>query len=269
MPPLQPKLLTGRSQHFKRHQSAVQGFSLYRLDALQAKESNNPPKRATGPSQFSECQYPMVLIPFVMATGPPGVHIMRSLKPEVPVSTSQHLKCHQVILQALSLYPLHALQPKEGNHPPKRGTCPPQLSKCQCPMVPISFGVAAPAPGVYIMPSLQPKLPLSRSQHFKRHQSAGQGFSLYPLDALQEKKGNNPPKRRTPASQFLECPPPVVPIRFAVDAARPGVHIMPSLQPELPIRRSQHFKCHHSAVRGFPLYRLDALQAKKAGRVGR
>ena len=108
--------------------------------------------------------------------------------------------------------------------------------------------------GVHIMPSLQPGLPISRSQPFKCHQSAVQRFSPYQLDALQAKKGNEPPKRRTCPSQFSECPSPMVPIPSAVAAAPPGVHSMPSLQPGLPIGKSQLFKCHQSVVQRFSPY---------------
>ena len=41
---------------------------------------------------------------------------------------------------------------------------------------------------------------------------------------------------------------------------------MPSLQPELPISRAQHVKCHPSAVHGFSLYQLAPLQAKKGNK---
>ena len=73
-----------------------------------------------------------------------------------------------------------------------------------------------------------------------------------------QKKAINPPKRRNGPSQFSEGPSPMVPIPFALAAAPPGVHVMPSLQPELPIGRSQHFKCHQSAAQRFSLYLLGA-----------
>ena len=263
MPSLQPGLPISRSQPFKCHQSAVQRFSPYQLDALQAKKGNEPPKRPTCPSQFSECPSPMVPIPFAVAAAPPGVHMMPSLQPGLPISTSQRFKCHQSAVQSFSPYQLDALQAKKGNEPPKLRTCPSQFSACPSPMVPIPFAVATAPPRGHSMPSLQPGLPISRSQPFKCHRSAVQRFSPYQLDALQAKKGNEPPKRPTCPSQFSGCPSPMVPIPFAVAAAPPGVHMMPSLQPGLPISRSQPFKCHQSAVQRFSPYQLDALQAKK------
>ena len=65
----------------------------------------------------------------------------------------------------------HCKQKKAINHP-KRQSCPSQFSEGPSPMVPIPFAVAAPPPGVHIMPSLQPKLLIGRSQHLKCHQSA-------------------------------------------------------------------------------------------------
>ena len=38
------------------------------------------------------------------------------------------------------------------------------------------------------------------------------------------------------------------PIPLAVAAAPPGVHIMPSLQPRLPISRLRRLECHQSAA---------------------
>ena len=139
----------------------------------------------------------------------------------------------------------------------------PHSSPNPSPMVPIPFAVAAAPHGVDIMPSLQPGLPISRPQRFKCRQSAVQRFSPYQLDALQAKKGNEPPKRRTCPSQFSECPSPMVPILFVVAAAPPRVHIMPSVQPGLPISKSQPFKCHQSVVQRFSPYQVDALQAEK------
>ena len=81
-------------------------------------------------------------------------------------------------------------------------------------------------------------------------------FCLQCTQHCKQKKAINPPKRPTCPSQFSEGPSPMVPIPFAVAAAAPGVHIMPSLQPELPIGRSQHFKCHQSAAQRFSLYLL-------------
>ena len=289
MPSLQPALPISRSQPFKCHPSVVHRFSSYQLVALQAKKGNEPPKRRHCPSQFSECRSRMVPIPFAVAAAPPGVHIMPSLQPGLPISKSQPFKCHQSIVQRFSPYQLDALQAKKGNEPPKRRTCPSQFSKCPSPMVPIPFEVAAAPPGVDIMPSLQPGLPISRSQRFKCHQSVVQRFLPYKLDALQPKKGKEPPKRRTCPSQFSECPSPMVPIplqwlrrplgvvphsspsartqwsQFLLQwLRRPlGVHIMPSLQPGLPISRSQPFKWHPSAVQRFSPYPLDVLQAKK------
>ena len=208
----------------------------------------------------------MVPIPFVVATGPPRVTIMPSLQPKLPVSRSQHFKRHQSAVEGFSLYPLDALQAKKAITPQSMELVPHTSPSASVQWSPFLFVVAAAAPGVHIMPSLQPKVPISRSQHLKRQQSAVQGFSLYPLDALSAKKGNNPPKRpkRGPClSHFSEGQCPMVPIPFAVAPASRGVHIMPSLHPELPNSRSQHFKCHQSAARGFSLYPLDALQPKK------
>ena len=263
MPSLQSGLPISGSQPFKCHQSAVQRFSPYQLDALQANKGNEPPTRRTCPSQFSECPSPMVPIPFAVAAVPRGLHIMPSLQSGLPISGSQPFKCHQSAVQRFSPYQLDALQAKKGNEPPKRRTCPSQFSECPSPMVPIPFAVAAAPHGVHIMPSLQSGLPVSTSQPFKCHESVAQRFSPYQLDALQAKKGNEGPKLRTCPSQFSECPSPMVPIPFAVAAVPPGVHIMPSLQSGLPISTSQPFKCHQSAVQRFSPYQLDALQAKK------
>ena len=145
---------------------------------------------------------PMVPIPFVVAAAPHGVHIMPSLQSGLPISRSQPFKCHQSAVQRFSPYPLDALQAKKGNEPPTRRTCPSQFSECPSPTVPIPFVVAPALPGVHIMPALQYGLPISRSQPFKCHQSPVQRFSPYQLDALQAKKGNEPPKRRTCPSQF-------------------------------------------------------------------
>ena len=81
-----------------------------------------------------------------------------------------------------------------------------------------------------------------------------------------QKRGEKIPKRPTGPSLISECPSPIVPIPFAMAAAPPGVQIMPSVQPKVPISRSQHVKCHQSAVQGFSLYQLDALQAKRKAR---
>ena len=196
----------------------------------------------------------MVPIPFAMAAAPHGVDIMPSLQPGLPMSRSQPFKCHQSAVQRFSPYQLDALQAKKGNEPPKRRTCPLHFSECPSPMVPFSFVVAAAPPAVDIMPSLQSGLPISKSQPFKCHQSAMRRFSPYQLDALQAKEGNEPRKRRTCPSQLSERPSPMVPIPFVVALARRGVHSMPSLQPGLPVSRSQPFKCHQSAVQRFSPY---------------
>ena len=67
------------------------------------------------------------------------------------------------------------------------------------------------------MPSLQPELPISRSQHFKCHQSAVQGISLYQLDALQAKKGNKPPKALNLSLRAIRMPVPNGPNSFCSD----------------------------------------------------
>ena len=84
--------------------------------------------------------------------------------------------------------------------------------------------------------------------------------------SVRKKKATNPPKRPTSPSQFSEGPSPMVPIPFAVAAAPPGVHIMPSRKCDLLVGRAQHVKCQQSAVQGFSLYQLDALQAKKGSK---
>ena len=190
------------------------------------KKGNEPPKRRTCPSQFPECPSPMVPIAFAVAAAPPWVHIMPAPQPGLPISRSQRFKCHQSAAHGFSPYQVDALQAKKGNEPPKCRTCPSQFLECPSPMVPIPFAVAAAPPRVHIMPSLQPGLPISRSQPFKCHQSAVQGFSPYQLDPLQAKKGNEARKRRTCPSQFSECPSPMVPIPFAVAAVPPGVYRM-------------------------------------------
>ena len=76
-------------------------------------------------------------------------------------------------------------------------------------------------------------------------------MSPYQLVALQGKKGNKPAKVSNLSLTDLRVPVPMVPmvpIPFALAVAPPGVHIMPSPQRELPISRSQHVKCHQSAV---------------------
>ena len=149
----------------------------------------------------------MVPIPFAVAAAPLGVHIMPSLQAGLPISTSQPFKCHLSTVQRFSPYQLDALQAKKGNEPPKRLTCPSQFSECPSPMVPIPCAMAAASHGVHIMPALQHGLPISRSEPLKCHQSAVQRFSPYQLDALQAKKGNEPPKRRTCPSQFSKSVP--------------------------------------------------------------
>ena len=227
MPSFQPGLPVSTSQPFKCHESVAQRFSPYQLDALQAKKGNEPPKLRTCPSQLSECQSPMFPIPFAVAVLPPGVHIMPSLQSGLPISRSQPFKCHQSAAHKFSPYQLDAFEAKKGNEPPKRRTRHLHYSECQTPMVPIPFAVAAAPHGVHIMPSLQHRFRISKSQPFKCHQSTVQRFSPYQLDALQAKKGNEPPKLRTCPSQFPECPSPMVPIPFAVAAALHGVNIMP------------------------------------------
>ena len=92
-------------------------------------------------------------------------------------------------------------------------------------MVPIPFAVAAPPPGVHIMPSLQPELPIGRSQHLKCHQSAAQRFPLYLLGALPAKKGNQPPKASNLSLTILRGPVPDGPNSFCSGCAAPwGTH---------------------------------------------
>ena len=196
----------------------------------------------------------MVPITFVVAAALPGVHIMPCLQPKLPTSRSPHLKRHYSAVQGFSLYPLDALQAKKSNDPPKRGTCPSHFSECQSQMVRIPVAVTAAPPRVHIIPSLQPELPTSRSQHFKCHHTAVQGFSLYPLMHCKQKKAINSQSVELVPEQFSECPSPMVAIPFVVAVAPPGVHRMPCFQPKLPISRSQHFKRHQSAVQGFSLY---------------
>ena len=140
---------------------------------------------------------------------------------------------------------------KQGNEPRRRRTCPSQCSKCPSPMDPIPLEVAAAPPRVQIMSSLQSRLPIGRSRRPKCHQSVVQRFSPHLLDTLQAKKGNEPPQRRTCPSQCFECPSPMDPIPLAEAAAPPEVHIMPSLQPRLPISRSRRLECHQSTVQRF------------------
>ena len=63
-------------------------------------------------------------------------------------------------------------------------------------------------------------------------------------------------RQSTPQSVISGGPSLMVPNPFAVAAPPLGVHIMPSLQPELPIGRSQHLKCHQLAAQRFSLYLL-------------
>ena len=95
--------------------------------------------------------------------------------------------------------------------PPDAGLDLP-IKKCPCLLRRMAYDIHL----------LQPGLPIITSQPFKCHQSAVQRFSRYRLDAVQAKKGNEPPKRRTCPSHFCECPSPMVPIPFAVAAAPPG-----------------------------------------------
>ena len=154
---------------------------------------------------------------------------------------------------------------KKGNEPPKRRTCSSQCSECPFPIDPIPFAVAAAPSGVHIMPSLQPRLRIGRSQRLKCHHSAVQRFSPYLSDALQaneRKKGNEPPERRTCPSQCSQCPSPMDRTPFAVATAPLEVHIMPSLQPRLPITRSRRLECHQSAVQRFlPSFRYLSSNA--------
>ena len=225
MPSLQPGLPISRSQPFKCHQSVVQRFLPYQLDALQPKKAMNPQSVEVVPhsSPSVRPQWSQFLLQWLRR--PLGVHIMPSLQHGLPISRSQPFKWHPSAVQRFSPYQLDVLQAKKGNEPPKRRTCPSQFSECPSPMVPIPSAVAAARPQVHSMPSVQPGLPISRSQPFKCHQSVVQRFSPYQLDALQAKKGNEPPKRRTCPSQFSECPSPTNPIASAVAAAPPwGTH---------------------------------------------
>ena len=92
-------------------------------------------------------------------------------------------------------------------------------------MVPIPFAVAVAPPEVYIMPLLQLELPTSSSQHFKCHQLAVQGFSLYHRDALLAKKGNEPPKASNLSLTILRVPVPNGPDSFCSGYGAPwGTH---------------------------------------------
>ena len=165
----------GTSQPFKCHQSIVQRFSPYQLDALQAKKGNEPPKRRTCPSQFSECPSPIVPIPYAVAAAPPGVDIMPALQHGLPISRSEPFKCHQSAVQRFSPYQLDALQAKKGNEQSVGHSSPsvrPQWSQFHLQWLRRPLGV-------HIMPSLQPGLPISRSQPFKCHPLAVQRFSPY------------------------------------------------------------------------------------------
>ena len=153
---------------------------------------------------------------------------------------------------------------KKGMNLPKCRTCPSQFSQCPSPMVPIPFGSDCGAPCGTHNASTSPLIP-ALADHNTSNASGQQckGFHSTNQMHCKQKQEINPPKRRTCPSRVSECPSPMVPIPFAVTAAPPGVHIMPSLHLELPISRSQHFKCQRSAVQRFSLYKLDALQAKK------
>ena len=110
--------------------------------------------------------------------------------------------------------PLDALQAKKGSNPPKPRNCPSHFSECPSLMVPIPFAVAG-------APPFQPELPISRSQHFKCHRSAVQGFSLYQMDALQAKNGNKPPKASNLSLTVLRVPVPNGPDLFCSDCGAP------------------------------------------------
>ena len=251
-PLVQPGLPISKSQPFKCHQSIVHRFSSYQLDALQAKKGNEPPKRRHCPSQFSECPSPTVPIPFAVAAAPPWVHRMPSLQPGLPIDTSQPFKCHQSIVQRFSPYQLDALQAKKGNEPPKRRTCPSQFSECPSPIVPIPYAVAAAPPGVDIMPALQHGLPISRSEPFNCQQC--RGFHPTSWMHYKQKKAMNPPSDGLVPHSSPSVRPQWSQFHLQWLRRPLGVHIMPSLQPGLPISRSQPFKCHPLAVQRFSPY---------------
>ena len=178
---------------------------------------------------------------------------MPSLQPELPISRSQHFKCPQSALQGFSLYPLIHCKQKKAKKTPKASNLSLTVLRVHVPNGPDSFCSGGGAPwGTHNIHT------------HNNHPSPVQGFSLYPLDGLQAKKGNNPPKRGTCPSHFSGCQCPMVAIPFVVAAALPGVHIMPCFQSELPISRAQHFKCPQSAVQGFSLYPLMHCKQKKA-----
>ena len=95
-------------------------------------------------------------------------------------------------------------------------------------MDPISFPRAAASPNVHIMPSNVHSFPVSRAQHVKCHHSAVQGSSFYQLGAVRTKKPITPPKGPTCALEFSNYPSSMDPILFAVAAASPSVHLLPT-----------------------------------------
>ena len=146
----------------------------------------NPPKRPTCRKQFSECPSQTVPIAFGVATAPLGVHIMPSLKPNLPGGRAQHIKCHQSTVQGFSLTLTNWRQRKQkkGNKVPKASNLSLTVLRVAVPSGPNSFCTGCAPPGVHIIPSLRRDLPVGRAQHVKCHQSAVQGFSLYQLDTV-------------------------------------------------------------------------------------
>ena len=118
----------------------------------------------------------------------------------------------------------HVCAEKEANRP-KRPTCPSRFSECPSPMVPIPFAVAVAPPMVHIMPSLHLERHISTSKNFKCLWSVVQGFSLYQLNALQAKKGNEPAKASNLSPTVLRVPVPNGPKSFCSGCGAPrGTH---------------------------------------------
>ena len=126
-------------------------------------------------------------------------------------------------------------------------------------MDPIPLAVAAAPLGYTECPHFNPDSPVA--QHNASNVTSQRRRGFHPTCHMhckqrRAKKGNEPPKGRTCPSRCSECPSLMNPIPLAVAAAPPGVHTMPSLQPNSPVaehnasnvtsqqRRGFHPTCH-------------------------
>ena len=66
------------------------------------KKANKPPKGPTCAFEFSECPSPMNPFLFAVNVASPSAQILPTAVQVLPVSTAQHLKCHQSAVQVVS-----------------------------------------------------------------------------------------------------------------------------------------------------------------------